>query len=443
MRRLKFITVTFFVIFCLVAIQIFQDWSFNIRRLDNDISHNPSNFIKGTTRLLQTLEPIKSTTSLQRTTSIKRTTSVGPLVRNYSIKFNISNSNLKLASKITPRIQVKTSKPQKDTQVIYHLISKNYKLLPVIKKEKVKRILLVTYFRGGSTFLGDILQQNWKTFYHFEPLHLMSSNSRIDKNETKEALHLLSNLFRCNFSATNRYNRWASIRKHQFLFKRNKFLWSTCSRYSVLCFNSQYLTNICIRSSVQVMKVTRLHLKDALTFLKNNSDLNIKLIYLSRDPRGIISSRKVLDWCQKGKCNNSTILCKEMKTDFEELQKFNASHQWIRYEDLSLNTENITRNLYKWLALPFTSRVATFLYSHTSAKLIDTKDPYSTRRNSSTAPFEWLHRLSSQEINNIQTECKKAMNNLGYKYINSTYLDSINKTLTNSENFQLNNIALY
>ena len=36
--------------------------------------------------------------------------------------------------------------------------------------EETKKIVLVTYFRGGSTFLGELFNQNRKVFYWFEPL---------------------------------------------------------------------------------------------------------------------------------------------------------------------------------------------------------------------------------------------------------------------------------
>ena len=34
----------------------------------------------------------------------------------------------------------------------------------------VTRVVLVTYYRGGSTFLGEIFNQNPDVFYWFEPL---------------------------------------------------------------------------------------------------------------------------------------------------------------------------------------------------------------------------------------------------------------------------------
>lgn len=46
------------------------------------------------------------------------------------------------------------------------------KLYNAVPPSEVRRILIVSYFRSGSTFLGDILQTPHKTFYHFEPFHI-------------------------------------------------------------------------------------------------------------------------------------------------------------------------------------------------------------------------------------------------------------------------------
>ena len=36
--------------------------------------------------------------------------------------------------------------------------------------DEVSKLLLVTYWRGGSTFLGELFEENHDVFYWFEPL---------------------------------------------------------------------------------------------------------------------------------------------------------------------------------------------------------------------------------------------------------------------------------
>ncbi|XP_023237769.1 carbohydrate sulfotransferase 3-like isoform X1 [Centruroides sculpturatus] len=408
MKFLKLIMVIFFTSLCLNIVPFLLEWHLNIG-FDN------------------------KSTSLNMKTGIMR------ILQEKNL-FTIFDKFISILNLLKMKLLIYKNEKNliKNYKSISKLIRRNVKLLPVYEKENVTRILLFAYFRSGSTFLGDTLQRSRRTFYHFEPLHLISFNSRIDRNQTSDAFRLLSHLFRCNFNLTKRYNRWASLRKNRFLFKRNRFLWSTCRKYSRSCFNSRYLHNICIRSPVQIMKVLRLQLKDVLIFLQGNRDLNIKLIYLSRDPRAIMSSRKELHWCQRDKCNNPVVLCEEMKNDVEELRVANISYLWIRYEDLSLNTVNVSRNLLKRLSLPFSRLLESYLLSHVRSKLIDEKNPYSTRRNSSTVPYKWLKSLTFPEINNIQTKCFEAMNIFGYVIINkSAYFDY------KKQNVQLKKKLLY
>lgn len=291
--------------------------------------------------------------------------------------------------------------------------------MPIIKSESVLRVLVVTYFRAGSTFLGDILQQNWKTFYHFEPLHIMSRGLRIDESQTHQALNLLNHLFRCNFSSSASYVRWASKAKNQFLFRHNHFLWATCRLKITTCFMPEYISQVCKRARLQVMKVTRVHMNHVEQFLRNNPTLKVKVVHLVRDPRGIMNSRKVLDWCNETSCMDSKELCKEMQNDLAIYQKMRQEHPksfvQVRYEDLALNSSAEVRALYKALGLPFTSVVQRYIQSHTHANANEINNPYSTRRNSSVAAFEWKHKLTFKTVEAIQNECSEVMDDLGYK----------------------------
>ena len=44
------------------------------------------------------------------------------------------------------------------------------------EKTAMTKILLFTYYRGGSSFLGQIFAQNIQAFYFFEPLHNLNVN---------------------------------------------------------------------------------------------------------------------------------------------------------------------------------------------------------------------------------------------------------------------------
>ncbi|XP_076313608.1 carbohydrate sulfotransferase 1-like isoform X2 [Tachypleus tridentatus] len=293
--------------------------------------------------------------------------------------------------------------------------------LPEISPENVTFILLVTYFRSGSTFLGELLQQNRMTFYHFEPLHSMSDGTRILHYQLPQALIHLRNLLLCDFQKEDEYFRWVKQPNHQFLFLRNQFLWQLCHFQRWICFTPYFVTSVCKRARTHVMKLTRLQMSQVEVFLKQNSDLNIHVLYLVRDPRGTLSSRQVLDWCKNSNCSDYRVLCTENEEDldvFYRLQEENPSKfTLIRYEDLAVHPQEQSVMLFKRLHLHYSSEVPKFLASHTRRS---ETNPYSTRRNSSAVAFEWRHRLSFSQIQSIQRYCSNVLRTLGYDILNST-----------------------
>jgi carbohydrate 6-sulfotransferase 6 len=226
----------------------------------------------------------------------------------------------------------------------------------------VKRILLVTTFRSGSTFLGDLLQHsNRLTYYHYEPLHYLILNKRIDDNQLPEARKIIQNLFQCNFKPLSRFMNYMRDGKHYFMISKNKFLSDMCkitANMPVYCSNMRLLHESCRRSQVQIMKVVRLHLKDVLTL---ELPVGTKIVYLQREPRAIYNSRKPHKWCRKDVCLNISAFCDERRNDLLTLKQL-QNHQvtLVRFEDLALNPINETQRLFRQLGLNYTETVISF-----------------------------------------------------------------------------------
>lgn len=255
------------------------------------------------------------------------------------------------------------------------------------KEHFIPRILLVTYFRSGSSFLGDLLQSTPRTFYSFEPLHFMTSGYRISSERIEEAFLVLNKLFSCSFPELSFYIKWALNADHRFLFKWNNFLWNSCQSHRRLCYNPSFLKAICLKASVHLMKVTRLHMNQVSDFIDrqdhkvlsstkqistphsiseidarprtstkshehenlfdNTSVINqvlttketnegidgetsellnnhLKVVLLVRDPRGIFSSRKSLYWCKNDSCLDPSVICQEMEQDVIEFDRLHS-----------------------------------------------------------------------------------------------------------------------
>ncbi|XP_035227393.1 carbohydrate sulfotransferase 1-like [Stegodyphus dumicola] len=300
---------------------------------------------------------------------------------------------------------------------------KSLKSMPLVNSKNVTRIIVLTYFRAGSSFFGDLLQQNWKTFYHFEPLHSMTYDSRIGDEKIPDVFNLFNAVFNCNFSEVKSYLQWVRKPRNQFLFAHNLFLWSTCRSNPKICFSPTFVAAVCQRAPVHVMKVTRLHMRHLRNYLEDNPDMEIKVVYLTRDPRGIVSSRWSLDWCNGTECSDSGVLCHEMLEDieiFDSLQEQQPSNFIkVRYEDLSLNPQLESQKLFKFLKLPFSPSVQRFLKTHTVGRRTDDKNPYSTRRNTTAMAFSWRERFTYKQVMDVQASCDRVLNKLNLSLITS------------------------
>lgn len=296
--------------------------------------------------------------------------------------------------------------------------------LPVINKSSVIRILVVTYFRSGSTFLGDLLQQNWKSFFTFEPLHYMSDGVRIEGQRTEEAIDLIEKIFRCDFQSVSTYIDWVKQTKNQFLFKWNKFLWGVCRFRSKTCFDPIFIRETCLRAKVHIMKVVRLDLRHLDSVLSRLTDLDVHVLYLVRDPRGTLKSRQNMMWCShKTNCSDIKSLCSEMRDDIQAYRRLQAVYPTkltlVRYEDLASDPRGYAKRLLKQVGIPYSASVRRFLQTHTNSTWseISKRNPYTTIRNSKSVAYEWRQTLNLSDIVEVQNTCADVLRALDYSFI--------------------------
>ena len=77
-------------------------------------------------------------------------------------------------------------------------------VITVLSCSKIGRnefvLQIITTWRSGSTFFGDILKVHPATFYHYEPLIHTGIRQVKGPKKTEEALSLLKSLFLCNYT---------------------------------------------------------------------------------------------------------------------------------------------------------------------------------------------------------------------------------------------------
>lgn len=268
----------------------------------------------------------------------------------------------------------------------------------------MKRILIVSTWRTGSSFLGELISSSPGVFYSYEPLNFPT--------HSRSPMDLIHSLFQCNFPE----DYVDSLNAKPDFLMRNRRLWESCHRNKnqnqTLCNRPEFLRILCAHSPVQLIKVVRLRIQD----LKPEDDW--KIIYLARDPRGVVASRTNLTWCQEDPaCGDIRRLCSEMEADVNALS---SKYLMIRFEDLTLNMEIETERLFKYLEMPLTSSVRLFLETHTKGQrhqksdLNKDDDPFSTHRDSKSVAYEWRKKLSKDRIRQISETCSSVLKLLDY-----------------------------
>lgn len=131
------------------------------------------------------------------------------------------------------------------------------------------RSVVITTWRSGSTFLGDVLNAVPGNFYHYEPLLNFGIVQIRGPPLAQLAINNLKNLLKCNYYDMQNYLSYGKT--HIYLFTHNLRLWSECEQYPQFCWNATFLSEFCKLYPFQSMKVVRLRLNLAEELLKDES----------------------------------------------------------------------------------------------------------------------------------------------------------------------------
>ncbi|KAG5683002.1 hypothetical protein PVAND_012314 [Polypedilum vanderplanki] len=278
------------------------------------------------------------------------------------------------------------------------------------------RSVIISTWRSGSTFLGDVLNTLPGNYYHYEPLLTYDIVQIRGPPHDKNAIKSLKKLLRCNYTGADMHEYLEFGASHNYLFSHNSRLWNQCQLFPNFCYQPKFLEPFCKLFPLQSMKVVRLRLKIAARLLEDTS-LNVRIVLLIRDPRGFLQSRKHRVWCPGNvDCDNPNIVCKDLISDYKAAEKlakkYPMTFKALRYEDLSLSPYDMTQEVLQFYGLAFDDRVSEFLDTHTKQNVGGVS---STFRDSKQAPFHWTKELPWNEVSYIQDSCKEAMRLWGYK----------------------------
>lgn len=303
------------------------------------------------------------------------------------------------------------------------------------------RVIIVAFGRSGSSFLGGIFNSHPDVFFIYEPINQLN---KIVNRYSKDYLHgvedVMHSFLNCNFkddaflqilSSHGSYR--ASSRplvsppfcqtSHEI---SSNFIsisgqkWKLCNE----SISANALNKSCGKYKYRATKILLecLHPAD-LTWLVKISSLPINVLYLVRDPRAILHSRKRLGWVvptkrfKEGLANGEVAakvkkVCDAMELNLGAVLLEPKSIKLIRYEDMATNPEVTSRDLFSQLRIPLSSDVFRWVHNktHGPAKL----SALSLSRQANVSINSWREQIDHQFLQIIETRCARVMKYLGY-----------------------------
>ena len=308
-----------------------------------------------------------------------------------------------------------------------------------------KHVLIMTTWRSGSTFLGNLLNHYPGTWYSFEPLLALGPRQLSAGQYIDESLKLVSDVLKCKPETS--FYQYASAK--QVLFLHNLRFWNTCKNllgYQAACFMPSLTEQTCPLFPIRLIKLVRMRLETVKKLFEDPELNTLKLVFLIRDPRGVMNSRASMDWCSKPECSEPKVLCDDLYNDYlsavEIKKKYPNKIHIVRYEDLCMDPYSQMDDILKFLNLPPKPQIEEILATSTKTKRGESssipltledkeaarlsKNPYGTTRVSKLTAFAWAKKMKASEIRVIQDACSAAMDVFGYKKMKNVEQDKTN-----------------
>uniref|UniRef100_A0A3Q2CEP8 Sulfotransferase n=2 Tax=Cyprinodon variegatus TaxID=28743 RepID=A0A3Q2CEP8_CYPVA len=316
-------------------------------------------------------------------------------------------------------------------------------------------ILLLSSWRSGSSFLGQVFSQHPSVFYLMEPgWHVWTKNHKSGAKVLRTTVRdLLWSLYKCDFSVMNAYLPGNPLSSSLFMWTWSQALCSppACpfktaneSQCRQVC-HAQSLSKAqeaCQTYSHVVLKETRFFELESIYPLLQDPVLNLHVVHLVRDPRAVMRSRDESAYILH---TDSAIVLEQRNVSsaerqYEVLREICRSHlniyergllnpppflegryKLVRFEDVAQNPLTEINDIYNFVGLKMTPEVKEWIYKMTQGK---GKGGWNeafkiTSRNAAEVSEAWRTELQHIKVKKIQEVCKAAMLLLGYKTVNS------------------------
>lgn len=320
-------------------------------------------------------------------------------------------------------------------------------------------VLLLSSWRSGSSFLGQVFSQHPSVFYLMEPgWHVWTTLQRPGARALRMAVRdLLRSTFHCDFSTMEAYLPPQHNVSNLFMWSHSRALCSppACSLTPRGHFSNQTACDrqcsvrglglaerACHTYSHVVLKEVRFFELESLYPLLQDPGLDLRIVHLVRDPRAVLRSREE---SSKSFTSDSALVLElrnvsAADVQYHVMQEICRSHvrikeralhtpppflegryKLVRYEDLARNPLEEISSIYEFVGLEMTTALQDWIYQVTHGKGKGTKKEAFkiTSRNAVDVSHAWRTMLSHSKVRRVQDVCRGAMSMLGYRTVNN------------------------
>ncbi|XP_043843386.1 carbohydrate sulfotransferase 6-like isoform X1 [Dromiciops gliroides] len=345
--------------------------------------------------------------------------------------------------------------------LLLYLYGHHNHLLPSLKEKPAHvHVLILSSWRSGSSFVGQLFSQHPDVFYLMEPAwHVWVTLSQ----SKAEVLHmavrdLVRSVFLCDMNVFSAYLPWYRNLSDLFQWAVSRAL---CSPPACSAFRREDITSeaacksrcgrqpfgavaqACQSYSHVVLKEVRFFNLQVLYPLLTDPSLNLHIIHLVRDPRAVLKSRE-----QSAKAlarDNGIVLGTngtwvEADPGLRVVQEVCRSHvritevamqkpppflqgryRLVRFEDLVRNPMAEIQGMYDFAGLRITPQLEDWIYNITHGQGPgQLKEAFKiTSRDALNVSQAWRHALPFPKIHRVQELCAGALRVLGYRPVDS------------------------
>lgn len=320
-------------------------------------------------------------------------------------------------------------------------------------------VLLLSSWRSGSSFLGQVFSQHPSVFYLMEPAwHVWTTMKKSGARTLRMAVRdLMRSVYQCDFSVMDSYMLENRKTSSLFMWYQSRALCSPpvcfqapfgqisdASKCQEECVSLDFdkVEKACEIYSHVVLKETRFFELESIYPLLQDPNLDLRIVHLVRDPRAVYRSRE--ESALSLKMDNAIVLEQRVVPEAEEqyrvMQEICQSHmrisetatqnppqflkgryKLVRYEDVTRNPLQEIRDIYDFVGLKMTNEMEAWIDKMTHGKgkgnAGNAFDVIS--RNASQVSQAWRTMLPHNKVKRIQELCKEAMSLLNYRTVDS------------------------